>query len=250
MAKFPIVLSDVVNKNGHIQNVEFWTGLGDGAISGDATLLQIITARINAGFDRVMPLFYSFSSYIKWDDPTQTDLPMGTFPIVANQSDYTISTDVNLLEILSIAKVRILPSATSTVYQDLELMTSDDPRASDAMSPNPTDVGVPSYFLKHGNTIYLYLQPNYNATAKIFFEREANYFTTDATQEIGIPRPFQELIDLYASHDWLTVNKPDNQMLITRLEGQIAKREQALQNAIDARNPHIGRLGVVQQDNH
>ncbi len=250
MAKYPIILSDTVNKNGHIQNVEFWTGLGDGAISGDATLLQIITARLNAGFDRIMPLLYSFSSYIKWDDQTQADLPIGTFPIVANQSDYTISTDVNLLDILSIAKVRILPSATSTTYQDLKLMTSDDELASEAMSPNSTTAGTPTHFLKHGNTIYLYPQPNYNATAKIFFEREANYFTTVTTQEIGLPRPFQDLVDLYASHDWLIVNKPDNSMLITRLEGQIAKRELALQSVIDSRNPHTASIKAAQQDNH
>ncbi len=250
MAKYPIVLSDTTNKNGHIQNVEFWTGLGDGAISGDATLKQIITARLNAGFDRIMPLLYSFASYIKWDDSAHTDLPIGTFPVVANQSDYTISTDVNLFDILSIARVRVLPSATSTTYQDLKLMQNDDRRVAEAMSPNSTTYGVPEYYVKHGNTIYLYPQPNYDSTAKIYFEREALYFSTDDTQEIGLPRPFQEIVDLYASHDWLTVNKPENQMLITRLEGQIAKREQALQTIIEARNPYNGKFQVAIQDNH
>ena len=250
MAKYPIILSDTVNKNGHIQNVEFWTGLGDGAISGDPVLLQTITARLNSGFDRILPSLYSFSSYIKWDDPTQTDLPIGTFPVVANQSDYTISNDVNLLDILSITDVRIYPSATSTTYQSLTEMTSDNPLATEAMSPNPTDVGIPTQYLKQGNTIYLYPQPNYSATAKIFFEREANYFTTVTTQEIGLPRPFQELPDLYASHDWLIVNKPANSMLITRLEAQIQTRETALKSAIEARNPHTGRLMSEQQDNH
>ena len=96
----------------------------------------------------------------------------------------------------------------------------------------------------------MYPQPNYNATAKIFFERDANYFTTITTQEIGLPRPFQDLVDLYASHDWLIVNKPDNSMLITRLEGQMAKRELALQSVIDSRNPHTASIKVAQQDNH
>lgn len=249
MAKYPIVLSDTTNKNGHIQNVEFWTGLGDGAISGDATLLQIITARLNAGFDRVLPRLYSFSSYIKWDDQTHADLPAGTFPITANQSDYTISEDVNLYEIISITGVRVLTSASGTDYKTLKEMTSANPLAQEAMSPNPTDVGVPEYYLKSGNTIYLYPQPNYDATAKIELEREPNYFTTITTQELGIPRPFVELPDLYASHDWLIVNKPSNTMLITRLEAEIARKERDIEVAIEGRNPHKARLTVIQQDN-
>ena len=41
----PLVFSDTTNKNGLIQECEFWTNLGDGTISGDTTLLAQFTDR-------------------------------------------------------------------------------------------------------------------------------------------------------------------------------------------------------------
>lgn len=240
MALSPLVFSDTTNKNGLIQEIEFWCGLNDGQISGDATLLKVTTARINAGFDRIMPFLYSYSDYLKWDDQNHTDLPVGTINIVSGQADYTIASDDNSLAILNITNVQILVSPTGTQYFELQEMTTDDYRSRYATSPSTTDTGVPSHFYPKGNTIFLWPKPNYSATsgAKLFFEREASYFaSTDTTKEAGIPRPMQALLPLYASYDWLIVNKPDNQVLITRVEDQIRKREQALQRIINARFP-------------
>ncbi len=232
--------NNTTTKAGIIQVCEFWTGLGDTGITGDATLLKVFTARVNEAFDRLAPFLYSFSDYLKWDDSNNTDEPIGTFNIVSGQSDYTIAQDDNSLDILNITAVRILTSATATVYLDLKEMTAEDVNATEAMSPNASSVGVPNWFLKRGNTIFLFPQPNYSATAgaKIFFERETSYFlSTDTTKEAGIPRPFQGLLPLYASYDWILVNKPSETALITRIEAQIAKREKALADAIDGRFP-------------
>lgn len=240
MAHSATPFSDTTKKNGLIQECEFWTGLGDGAISGDTTLLKVFTSRINQAFDRIAPYLYSFSDYLKWDDTNNTDLPIGTFNIVSGQSDYTIAADANSLAILNITGIRILPATNQTFYMDLAEVTADDPMAATVMSPNPTDIGTPRWFLKKGNTIYLFPQPNYSSTngAKISFEREISYFaSTDTTKEAGIPRTTQGLLPLYASYDWLVVNLPANGTLITRVEAQIAKREQALKNAIDGRYP-------------
>jgi len=240
--------SDTSGKSGMIQKCEFYTNLGDGAISGNATLLKVFTGLINDGFDNLAPYLYSFSNYLKWDDTNQTDLPIATVNLVSGQSDYKIAQDDNSLDILNITNVRIYSSATATLYVDLEEMTVDDYRAVEAMSPNTTSTGLPSHFLKRGNVIFLYPQPNYSATngIKLFFEREASYFaSTDTSKEPGIPRPFHALLPLYASYNWLLVNKPDNGTLITRLEAQIAKRERALSNAIMGRNPRRARLTMA-----
>ena len=234
----PLVFSDTTNKNGLIQECEFWTNLGDGTISGDTTLLAQFTARINAGFDRISPILYK---YLGFDDPNHNDEPAGTFDIVSGQYDYTIAQDDNTLDILDITGVRIFPSATATQYVDLEEITGDNINAMEVMSPNSDDVGVPSKYLKKGNTIFLTPQPNYNATngIKIYFSREIAYFDSSGydTREAGIPRPFQGLLPLYASYDWLIVNKPDNKMAITRIEEQISKREKQLDNLINSRYP-------------
>jgi hypothetical protein len=233
--------SDTTNKNGILQMIEFWIGKNDGEITGDSTLLKMFTARVNSAFERLMPILLSFSDYLKWDDANQTDLPVGTYNLVSGQADYTIAQDDNSLDILNITAVRILASSTSTVYVDLQEMTSDDPDAIEAMSPNSSITGIPYKWLKRGNTIHLFPKPNYAATAggKIFFERTQSYFvSSDTTKTPGIPRPFHDLLPLYASYDWLLVNKPDNGTLITRLEAQIARREKELRRAIEGRFPH------------
>lgn len=244
--------SDTSAKSGILQAIEFWTNLGDGGITNDATLLKIFTARVNDAFDRLMPLLLSYSDKLRFDDSNNTDLPSGTLSMVSGQPDYTISVDDNGLKILNITDVRILTSATGATFITLEKLTIDDARVLDAMKPNSTDTGIPTAYLERGNTIFLYPNPNYSATngIRIFFEREASYFaSTDTTKQPGIPRPFHTLIPLYASYDWLLVNKPANAELITRIEAQIRTREQSLKDLISMRYPTRQRIGVSRDSN-
>lgn len=241
--------SDTTTKNALIQKCEFYTGLGDAGISGDSTKLKQFTSLINDGFDNLMPMLLSWGSHLKWDDKNQTDFPIGTFNIVSGQNDYTITQDANSLDILNITNVQILPNATATQYMDVDEITLDDPRAVWAMAPSSTDVGTPAVYLKRGNTIHFYPKPNYNATAgaKIFFEREQSYFvSTDTTKTAGFPKTFHILLALYASLEWLLVNKPANTLIITRLEGKIARKEKEFRDAIKANFPSHEKLQMAQ----
>lgn len=232
--------SDTTNKNGLLQECEFWTNLGDGTITGDATLKAQFTSRLNRAYDAVMPLLLSYGDKMRWDDTNHTKHPIGTTNIVSGTHDYQILTDDAGLSILNITDVMILESATSTEYKELRRLTLDHPDALRAMSPNPTDTGVPWAFLEKDNTVFLFPKPNYAATngIKFFFERIADYFTTsDTTQTPGIPAQFHQLLALYASLDWLLVFKSEATTLITRLEAKIAKTERNLEKAINARNP-------------
>lgn len=233
-----MVFSDTTNKNGIIQEIEFWTGIGDAGISGDATLLKQMTSRVNQGFDRITPQLYAYSTHLKWDDQNNTDMPIGTFPLAAAQSDYTIAEDDNSLDILNIVGVQVLPSATATLYNDVEIISLDDPRAMECLAPTSTVTGPPTMVVVRGNTLHFNSNPGYvnSAGGRILFEREPSYFaSTDTTKEPGIPKPFHGVLPLYAAYDWLVVNKPSNDMLITRVEAQIAKREKALRDAINGR---------------
>ena len=235
--------SDKTNKNGLVQRFEFWTRLKDGTIdhASPSTLAYQVADRINAGMEKIMPLLLSYSDYIRWDDTeNHTDRPIGTVNIVSGQADYTIKTDDNSLDILNINAVRALLSASGTEYVTLKRMTMDDSRALDAMSPNPSNTGIPSHFLENGNNIFLYPEPNYAATdgMKLFFQREHNYFVaTDSTQETGLPKIFDELLVLHAASDWITVNRTDDPRLQNEIKLQIQRMEKDLKNFIDLRNP-------------
>lgn len=232
--------SDTTNKNGIIQRIEQWTGLGDAGVSGNATLLKVVTAQVNEATDELMPLVMSFSDYLAWDDENHTDFPVATTNIVSGQSDYPFAEDDNSLDVLNITNVKILPNATATDYVDLQRIMADDPLAPYAMSPNSDATGSPLYYLEFGSSIFLYPQPDYNATAgiKIYFEREQSYFaSTDTTKEPGIPKPFHPLLPKIAAYNWLLINKPSNTAVITRLEAQIANDKQNLERIILNRNP-------------
>jgi hypothetical protein len=188
---------------------------------------------------------------MRWDDTNHADHPIGTLDLSSSYNDYEALVDDNGLSILNITDVMILESATSTDYRPLRRLTLDDPRALRAMSPNPSDVGVPSHFIEKDNVVFLWPKPNYSATAgiKLFFERIPDYFTSsDTTQTPGIPSPFHPLLALYASLDWILVNKPDQASLITRIEARITQMRSDLKSAIENRNP-VRRRAYAQQTN-
>jgi hypothetical protein len=242
--------SDTSGKQGLIQECEFWTNLGDAIISGDTTLLKVFANRINRAYDKVLPLVLSRTDKIKWDDINHTDHPIGTFDITSGISDYQLLVDDNSLSILNITDVMILQSSTSTEYTTLRRMTLDEPRALRAMSPNPTDSGVPSAFVEKNNTVFFDVKPNYTATAggKFFFERIPDYFTSaDTTQTPGIPAQFHALLALHASKDWLAVNKPESRLLVGEIKEEIAKQERNLKSANDQRNPTRHRVVGAQR---
>lgn len=244
--------SDTTNKNGILQTVEFWCGMADGEITGNATLKAVMTARVNSAFDRVLPIILPATTSLKWDDLNHSDVPIATFNLVSGQGNYTIETDDNSLDVLRVAKVRILTSSSATQYTDVEDILLSDNDAWEAMSPNSVQTGIPSKILVRGNTIHFLPKPNYSATAgaKVFFEREPSYFaTSDTTKEPGIPKISHELLALYPAHDWLLVYKPENTSLISRVEAQIARREGELRDLNERRYRETRRMTPAMHDN-
>lgn len=244
--------SDTTNKNGLIQDCEFWTALGDAQISGDTTLLKVFTSLINQAEDQVYPLLVPYLKSLGYDDPNNTGNPVKTANIVSGTNAYTFSTDDNALQVLALSDVAILQSSSATQYGMLEKITRDDPDAPFYISPNSASTGIPSKVLILGKKVYFDVIPNYNATngVKAFFSRQQTRFvSTDTTAVPGAPLPFHRLYSLYASHDWLTVNKPDNTALITRVEAKIAEKKRDLIAFVSAANPVSPRLAPTDEDN-
>lgn len=247
-----MVFNDTTNKNGMIQRFEFWTRQADGAVSGNATLLKIVTAAINSGFDSIMPLLLAFSDNLRWDDLNHTDKPVATIACVSGTSSYKITEDDNSLDILNITNVRIKTGASTTDYVDIERLSIDDPRVLDAISPNTNDSGIPNAFVEINNVLHFTPKFNYsNSTGiKIFFEREQSYFSSsDTTKEPGIPKPFHELPVLYAALDWNMVNRSKDTLFITKIEQKIAKKEAELKRMIALKNPTRNGLRAVVENN-
>lgn len=234
MAQF----NDTTNFSGLVNIWERWTRHGAGTTTGN--LLKEVTAGINRGFEKIMPILLAFNDQIRWDDLNHTDAPIGYLTLSANQNDYKITEDDNSLDILNITKVRILTSTTATQYEELDRITSEDPRVPDMLSPAPGVTGVPTAFVEVGNVIYFDVLPSYTKALgiELFFGREQSYFvSTDTTKEPGIPKPFHAFLALSYALEWNQINRSDDRGLINDLKEEILKAEKDLKSFIALRHP-------------
>lgn len=241
-----MVFSDTTNKDGMVQAWEFWTRHKDGAATG--TLLKQVTARVNAAFDRIMPLLLMYSDHIRWDDVNHTDAPIGYLDLTVNKNEYKLTEDDNSLDILNITKVRVLRATGDTQRHELDRITLDDPRVAEIMSPDTSVTGKPNFFLEALPFLYTDVLSDATITdgIEIFFGREQSYFaSTDTTKEAGIPLPFHELLVLYAALDWNMVNRTRDGQLIGRLQARIDEIERDLKNFIDLRNPTRAKMTMA-----
>lgn len=233
--------SDATNKNGLIQECEFWTNLGDAAISGDASgLLPLFINRLNRAYDRVLPLVLSNDDTMQWDDPAHTDDPTAKTDIVSGQQKYGAIADEAGNSILNVVKVFIRQSATATEYVELDRVAVGLGAESGILNPDSTYLGIPDRFVELGGWLYLGAVPNYSSTLglKIMFERSPKYLAADALSRTpGIPEPFHQLLALHASKDYVAVHKSDNRVLLAEIKEEIAKQERKLAQQNAERHP-------------
>ncbi len=239
-----MVFSDTTNKNGIIQGIERWTGLGDAGITGDTTKFKIITASINDAYDELMPSLIVYLKSLGWDDANDTGVPVLTANMVNGTGVYTVTTD-GTNDLITVFDVSILPSATATQY--VKLPVGDLADFPEGISNNTSVTGVPSKVYINGNTVFFDVIPNYSVTAgiKYFFNREQYRFTTsDTTKEPGFPVLFHPLLVWIPAHEWLAENKPTNTSVIKALEMQILKGKADIDRFIKVQNRTRNKMSM------
>lgn len=240
--------NDTSTKQGIIQDCEFWTNLGDGAISGDAILLPIFTRLVNLRYSSTLAKIQLLSGVDGAEDRNYADQQFSTFPLAAGTNDYEFLTDGSGNTISDITGVHILPSATATEYVPLDRLLLSDKDAQLVMSPNSSATGTPTGFIEKGSVVYFDKIPDYTATGKLFYRLVPSYFTSsDTTKTAGFAEPYHRILSLGASLDYLLVHKPDNQMAISRLEGKLAVAEEDLESFTRMKNPTRAVLRPAQQ---
>jgi len=222
-----MVYSDTTNKNGLMQRMEFWTNLGDANITGNATLKAQMTQGLNNWYHKVVTMILEAQDEWDFDDINHTDFPILTTNLVADQQDYSLPASERVLKI---KRAEITYDGTNW-YKAEPLDVNELSISTDTTSiANNFDTTTPFYDIQY-NSIFLYPIPTSNVTAglKVWWTREIDEFTTsDTTQEPGIDEPFHEMLALGPSYDWILVNKPDNSLLISRIEGLLADYERRL----------------------
>ncbi|TQF41165.1 hypothetical protein UNPF46_08575 [Bradyrhizobium sp. UNPF46] len=242
--------NDTTSKSGLIQEYEFWIGVPDGAISGNTTLLKMVTRLMNVRYAKVLARLQLLTGKDGAEDTNYSSQQFSYFDIASGTGNYQFLTDQAGNTITDITGVLILPSSTSTEYTSLKKLTLDIVDAQLIMSPNPSRVGIPSGFIEKNNTVFFDYVPNYSASngGKLFYRLVPSYFTSsDTTKAPGFTEAYHRILAMGAAFDWLSVNKPNDTSTLANISGQLTQDMRDLERFTVMKNPTRKRLTGLQR---
>ena len=181
-----------------------------------------LIAEANSALDRVASLIMASDGRWQWDDENNTDLPIATTALVANQQDYTLS-----VTHLQITRVEVKDNNTTPSWHTLQPIDQADVY-SQSLTDYLNSPGLPVYYDKIGSSFFLYPAPDYSqaASLKIYYKRPPSYFTTaDTTKTPGFNSIYHELIPLWIAYNYALANGKANGDKIMQ---QIQIKEDAL----------------------
>lgn len=229
-----MVFYDSSTQQGVVQDALFAT-FGKSADNTNYPIADI-TRAVNRWYDFSVSKILQSDGRWQWDDSNQTDLPIATTNIVANQQDYGLNT-----AFLRITRVEILDSSgTARLIHPID---QEDVYAQ-AMTQYLSTPSTPIYYDKLANSIFLYPPPSYNSTngLKVYFQRNVIYFvSTDTTKSPGFASPFHRILSLGAAYDYLSAR---NDPKASRIKGDLDELIFGLQDFYARRgkdeNIHLG----------
>lgn len=239
--------SDTSTKTGLLQDIEFWTNLGDGTVTGDSTLKAVFTRLMNVHYARVLAKMQLLTGRDGVEDTNYSDQQFSYFSIVENQNDYQFLTDEDGNTISDITGIMIQPETADAGegYEPLGRLTLSDADAMLIMSPNTDNTGMPTGYIEKNNTAYFDKLPDYSKSngGKVFYRLVPSYFVVgDTTKKPGFVEAYHRILSLAPSYDWLCVNKPENVPLLTKVKAELDTLEAELADYVRQKNPTHNRM--------
>lgn len=194
--------NDVATNQGICQEIDF-------LVNTDSVKFPIAdkTRIINRWYERAIGLILESDGRWQFEDENYTTLPIATTNLNTGQQDYTYA-----VRFLRITRMEVMD--TNGTWRWLDPLDQNDVRRRSLTELGLQD-GVPRWYDKLSNSVFLYPRPNYNATAglKAYYQRTADLFTaSDTTKEPGFASIYHRLLCLgpaleYAEANLLSPNK-------------------------------------------
>lgn len=225
-----MVYSDTTNKNGAIQFIESLCKLGDGGITGDATLFKQITSYFNQSCKEIEIALLRVDDNFKWDDFNYTDFPIATINLVDNQRDYSLpaaTSGGNASTLWKVNRVRIMDN--SGLYHTIRTMNVKENESDDGAEY----AGIPDKYRFLGSSIRLSPVPKAGDVTltnglEIQFQRSGVDFTTsDTTKQPGFIDAYHDLPCYNSAYMYLL---PINMDLALRYKQIVVERLRMLQD--------------------
>lgn len=224
--------SDTTNYRGIVQEYEREIGANLGDVSGNTERRKQLTASVNLAFDDYLTLAIQTSGKWKFDDSNHTDFPEIVTDLVANQREYTFTTDENGNQILDVYKVYVLSDGK---YKEIDPIDPDSEDVATTNYDGQNLTGTPSEYDKKANAILLNLVPPANVTdgLKVSINREASYFVhTDTTKKPGVPGLHHKWFYLRPAMEYARRNSLDSYL---RIESEVMKAEREIKEYFNRR---------------
>lgn len=182
--------------NSIIADIDFLL-FGDGSTFNSEYSLADRTRNVNISLDEVVSELFKADPNFMWDDITNSDFPIATIDLTANQDHYTIPD-----ESLVIHRMRVKDSSgnylTLTPVMRRELTDSE-----------LNSTGTPSKYYKIDNALFPIPIPDYGASAgvELEFQRGANHFlTTDTDKKPGFNPQYHQYLSIGAALRYALAN--------------------------------------------
>ena len=189
-------LSQPIDEAGLIEEITRITGAEIAVYSNKARI-----ARLNNALDRYWHLASSSAPKGTFDDTNQTALPVETQNLVSGTNNYKLTAFTN--EILQILKLSILDDNAKEF--DLIREEFDDLWDFNILySTDAADQGIPQWWTKMGDFIYVRPTPDYSETngLRAYINRELSKFAwTTCTVTIASPGVFSATAHGLAAND-------------------------------------------------
>lgn len=186
-----MTLADIQNR------IYFFTNTSSSDFS-DANML----ISINNGIDKVQTLILRSQDEWDYDDRNQSNLPIITTSLVANQQDYKLPT-----ALLKIKRAQITYDGTNWYRLNPIDLNEISEEITTTYIANNFNQSQPYYDIQ-SNSIFLYPIPSSAVVSglKLWIDRSGYAFSsaelTAGTLSPGFDRQFHELIALYGSYDY------------------------------------------------
>lgn len=192
--------------------------------------LKDIARRVNFALDRYFELAENAAGKGTFDDINQSSPPILTQNLVSGTNKYKVSSFAGTYSgsILNFVRLEVLDSSGNShtlIPEAIEELQESFPTLY-----STTASGVPTYYLKIGDFIYLRSSPNYNSTNGLvaYAERAASYFaSTDTTKVAGIPVIHHMFLCRFAAQpfleEWTMSNAQSNKQNIFEDEDKIVR---------------------------
>ena len=187
--------------------------------------LEAKIRRVNIGQEDVAGFLLDVDGRWQWDDTRRTDFPVATQAMIAGQRDYAFNADF-----LRILRVEVLDS--NGKYQLVKPIDQAD-ISGVSLTDFMETAGMPQYYDKVGNSIFLYPAPSTAMTTltaglKVHYQRASLLFTTvDTTAEPGFASPYHVILAYMAAIPYCMTYKKDRvgmyQQEVERLKQELAK---------------------------